>query len=176
MTRTEALRAIADFTGPVGPFQDPDERDRREEAWAADVGAVEQILDLVIRPPTASELGRLAAEDFEYEISRILTMIGARAPAAFIARVGPLLNDASARRTIIEVIGSLGLEEGLPWLNSLIEDRGLSEDDAVRLACALGEIGGRAARELLDRLEGATHPVRTRVLDEIGIAREAARR
>jgi hypothetical protein len=178
MTRTEALRAIVDFAGPLGPFQEPDERDRREEAWVVDAGAgaVDQILELAINPPLANALGAVAPADFEYELSRILTLIGIRAPSAFLAKVGPLIDDTSARRTIIEVIGSLGLQEGLPWLKPLVQDPALAEEDAIRLACALGEIGCAAALVLLDQLEAATPPDRKRVLDEIDIAREAARR
>jgi hypothetical protein len=178
MTRTEALHAILDFAGPLGPFQEPDEQEQREEAWAAsaDADAVGQILDLIIHPPSERELRRVAPEAFEFEVSRVLTMIGARAPSSFLAVVGPLLNDMHARRTIIEVIGSLELEEGLSWLRPLVEDRGLAEEEAIRLACALGEIGGAAATALLDQLEAATPAERTPVLDEISIAREAVRR
>jgi hypothetical protein len=152
--------------------------DRREEIWAADIGAgaVEQILDLIIRPPLPAELRGITPEDFEYELSRILTMIGARSPTTLLARIGPLLSQTIARGTIIEVIGSLGIEEGLGWLKPLIDDCSLTEDDAIRLACALGEIGGSAASALLNRFEAATGQERTRVLDEIGIAREAAAR
>lgn len=178
MTRTEALQAITEFAGPLGPFQEPDERDRREEAWAAgaEADAVEQILDLVIHPPPASELRGIAPEDFEYELSRVLTMIGSRAPSTFLARVSTLLDDTNARRTIIEVIGSLGLEEGLSWLGPLTEDRGLAQEDAIRLACALGEIGGATASTWLDRLQAATPVDRTRVLEEIEVAKEGIRR
>jgi hypothetical protein len=178
MTRTEALHAILDFAGPLGPFLEPDEQDQREEAWAAsaDADAVGQILDLIIHPPSASELRRVAPEAFEFEVSRVLTMIGARAPSSFLARVGPLLNDTHARPTIIEVIGSLRLEEGLFWLRPLALERGLAEEDALRLACSLGEIGGAAAPALLDQLEAATSAERTLVLEEIDIAREALRR
>lgn len=177
MTRTEAFHAILELAGPLGPFQEPAERDLREEAWAAsaDSDAVEQILDLVVHPPLVGELHGIAPEAFEYEVSRVLTMIGSRAGSSFFARVGPLLAAAPARPTIIEVIGSLGFEEGLSWLGPLIEDRRLTEEEALRLACSLGEIGGAQALTLLDRLEATTPVERGRVLEEIVIARGAAR-
>jgi hypothetical protein len=177
MTRTETLNAILDFAGPLGPFQEPDDLDRREEAWAAsaDAPTLEQVLDLVVHPPSRGELGTMAPEVFEFELSRILTMIGSRSPSSFLARVSPLLADTRARPTIIEVIGSLGVEEGLSCLGPLIEDeeRGLAPEDATRLACALGEIGGARSLTLLDRLEATTPAERRRVLDEIAVAREA---
>jgi hypothetical protein len=175
MTRAETLNTILDFAGPLGPFQEQDDLDRREEAWAAsaDAPTLGQVLDLVVHPPSRGELGTMASEVFEFELSRILTMIGSRSPSSFLARVRPLLADTQARPTIIEVIGSLGVDEGLSCLGPLIEERGLAPEDAARLACALGEIGGARSLTLLDRLEAATPAERRRVLDEISIAREA---
>ena len=169
MTRKEAIALLSEFRGPLGPFQEPADLDLRQEAWAslAGVGEIDAMLDLAVHPPEQSELGQNTPADFEYEISRALSLLGARHPEALLNRAGPLIDDPTARRTIIEVIGAVGVREGLFWLAPLVGSTRLSEEDATRLACAIGEIGGPNAEGLLKRLQAQTPAEHGRVLDEI---------
>ena len=83
MTRAEALDAILEFAGPLGPLQTPEERERRAAKWAmeASAGPIEPIIDLALNPPWAAELDGISPGDFEFELSEILTMIGISAPS-----------------------------------------------------------------------------------------------
>ncbi|WP_146654442.1 hypothetical protein [Labilithrix luteola] len=85
------------------------------------------------------------------------------------------MNEPNAQATLVEVIGALGLNEGLVWLEPLV-DRSLDEDVALSLAGAFGEIGGPDAMTLLARLEAATPPSLDAVHEEIAIAKEVGKR
>jgi len=56
-----------------------------------------------------------------------------------------------------------------------MQGRGLGEDDLVRLAGALGEIGGDEACRLLAQLRQAVTPAQPALRREIDIAVQAAR-
>jgi hypothetical protein len=90
--------------------------------------------------------------------------------------IGPLTQDAGARGVAIEVIGAIGEPGGLRWLDPLVDDAGLSDDEATSLACALGEIGTAEAEALLDRLRMRTPRDRASVHREIQIAQDAIAR
>jgi hypothetical protein len=175
--RQGTLDSMLGFLGPLGPFGDAEKRDRRLEIWAKDfgLGVLDDLLDLAVHPPSASSLGRIMPDEFEYTLSRVLSLIGAQDSVAFLQRAAPLIRLSAARPTIIEVIGAIGAQEGLPWLIPLVEASGLSEDEETRLACAIGEIGGPQAGALLERLRARTPPGHRRTLEEIEIASESLR-
>lgn len=177
MARQQTLARILGLFEPLGPLGDADERDKRHENWviAAGTPLLDDLLGLIANPPERNALGRVPPGDFEYAISHTLSLIGAKDPARFLARVGPLLQIPELRPTLIEVIGTLGSSEGLALISPLIEQPALSEEEAVRLACAIGEIGGPTADGLLDALASHTPRDRRRVLEEIEIAQEHLR-
>jgi hypothetical protein len=172
MARREVLSTVLDFLGPLGPFESADERTSREESWARAAGpsTVNDLLDLVIHPPQPSELERAAPAEFEYALSRFLSLIGARNTADFLGRIGPLIGVPAARPTLIEVIGALGAQEGFAWIAPLVEASELSEEEEIRLAGAIAEIGGPQARTLLEQLRARTPSAHRRAMEEIDIA------
>lgn len=176
MTRSELIESVLTFIGPLGPMGDVDARDEARDRWARETGAknVDALLDLLANPPSAGD--HESAGEFEYVLSQILTHIGAADRDAFVRRASPLLGNANARAAIVEILGGVGGHDALTALAPLVDANNLTEDEAVRLACALGEIAGSGGEELLERLRVHTAPENTRILDEIGIAFEAMRR
>lgn len=166
-----------EFAGPLGPFIKLEDRERREREWAeaADIQTVDAVLGLLTHPPSRDELAGIEAIDFRYELSHLLELVGRRDAHALLFRIGPLLVEPNAQAELIEVIGALGLKEGLAWLEPLVE-RSLDEPVALSLACAFGEIGGPLAMDLLARLEASTPPSLVAVHEEIAIARNAGER
>jgi len=138
-------------------------------------GIVDDLVELAIHPPRQSELGRIPPDEFEYALSRVLALIGARDAAGVLQRVGPLIGIPAARPTIIEVIGAIGAQEGLAWIAPLVQAPGLTEEEATRLACAIGEINGPQAHALLELLRMHTPAGHRRAIAEIEIALELLR-
>jgi len=102
--------------------------------------------------------------------------VGRRDDDATLARVAPLLDVAQARPVLIDVIGGLRSQAGLPLLERVMREPVLSEDETVRLACALGEVSGEGARELLIVLRGRFTDPPAAVAQEIDIALQAIER
>ncbi|HLY02205.1 MAG TPA: hypothetical protein VKR56_06865 [Candidatus Cybelea sp.] len=175
MTRAEAIAVLSEGLAPLGPFQEPTDPDTRQTAWAASAGedAIDAMLDLLVHPPPPGAFPHSTKDRFEYEISHVLSLLAPRYPEALLRRAGPLLRHPLARATIIEVLGALGNSAGLDWLAPLVSVDDLSEEEAARLACAIGEIGGSTAAAMLQRLRARTPHNQTRVLDEIEIAMAA---
>lgn len=96
-----------------------------------------------------------------------------RDPRRTVATLGPWLGDRNARPILVEAIGAIGADDGLRWLAPLVGDPSLSEDEAIRLACALGEIGGDEGRALLEDLRESTPDAWQAVKAEIDLACEA---
>ena len=90
-------------------------------------------------------------------------------------RLLPLLDDDHARAAAIDILGSVGEARAVPRLGQLMQGRRLGEDDLVRLAGALGEIGGDEACRLLAQLRQAVTPAQRELQREIDIAVHAAR-
>lgn len=177
MSRQEVLRVALEFAGPLGPFVELEDRERRELVWAAaaDAEKVDALLGLLTQPPSVDELAGIEPIDFRFELSHLLELVGRRDPHALLQRVGPLLGEPNAQAELVEVVGALGLQEGLAWLGPLVE-RSLDEHVALSLACAFGEIGGPLAMELLGRLEASTPRSLVAVHEEIAIARNVGER
>jgi hypothetical protein len=178
MASQNTLAAVLASLAPLGPNEEPDEREKRTALWlaAAGAGVVDDLVELAAHPPPQSALGRVELDRFEFQISKLLALAGSRDPTAFLPRVGPHLAGSAARRTLVEVIGAIGSADGLKWLAPLVETNDLSEDEATRLACAIGEIGGPKGAKLLDRLEARLSPRDERARNEIRIARRAQQR
>ncbi len=171
MTEEQALRALASLGEPLGPLRTPADAEGSDRAWAAAAGsdAIDAFLDLLARPP--SRLAGRSPDSFEYEVSRGLTLLGSIHPQALLDCASERLGDPRLRPTLIEVLGTLPHERSLALLARLAEPgQDLSEEEAVRLACALGEIGGRRARRLLETLRGHPAGSRPRVIAEIEVA------
>ena len=61
INREELVSTLADFAGPLGPFETPEQSRRRQIVWwdQLDHNAVALILDIVSNPPVAQRLSRM---------------------------------------------------------------------------------------------------------------------
>lgn len=178
MVREEVIGKLAQLAGPLGPFETPETRQQEQETWfnhlqIALPELIEHLLDALIHPPEAMEIHPAGHEDFEFELSGLLTLLGQRDPGAMLERIGPLLANKEARPAVIEIIGGLQTEEGIRWLAPFVYATQLTEDELIRLACALGEIGGASAKLLLEQMQQSVPAEMTDVFDEIDIALHA---
>jgi hypothetical protein len=171
--RAAWIEDLADFAGPLGPFERAEDKEHRREAWLAglDAGAVDALLSLLTERPAPQEAGNVPWEDLEWTLVTALVAAGSHDPQGMLERIGPLLVFAPARPAVIDVIGELGLQDGIRWLEPIVESgEPLTTDELARLACTLGEIGGTAARRLLERLRGLPGADDPEVRQEIEIA------
>ena len=172
MAISELIPQLVGFSGPLGPLESLEERIRRREEWiaATESDIVGLLLEILIHPPNVAELRPATRDDFEQEITEVLTLLGQRDTSSFLQRVGPLLVNDQARSTLIEVTGALRRQEGIYWLRTLLDSVELTEDELIRLASALGEIGGLEARMLLERMRLSVSSEMKGVHREIDIA------
>ncbi|QPJ62392.1 MAG: HEAT repeat domain-containing protein [Candidatus Nitronauta litoralis] len=172
MNRTELVQTLANFFAPLGPFVSAEERETQWLGWLKTLQeeTVPSLLDLLINPPQADDYEPASWQEFEFEVTEALTAICLRNPQHWLEVLGPQLTNPSARPGIIEVIGGLGLAEGLSWLKPLIDKTDMTTDEWVRLACSLGMIGGPEARSLLKQMETLPEIPADEVLKEIKIA------
>jgi hypothetical protein len=170
MTRDEAIAVLLEPFRPLGPFEEPEEPDARQEAWARAAGpdALEAMLDLAAHPPVPGQTGSLSPTAFAFEVARVLALLGARDAPEFLAQTEPLLGDPRARPTLIDALSLMATGESLALLVPLVDAEDLTEQDAIRLADTFGEM---AATHLLDKLQARIPPHWTQALREIEIAR-----
>lgn len=112
------------------------------------------LIDILVNPP---ELGRFDPNDFEFELLDAIIAIGLRNPRYALDILHDLLGMKSIRLVLIRSIGGLRNEDGSFLLESLlersVESDPLLEDELIELACALGEIRGEKATELLKKMK-----------------------
>ena len=60
MPEDDVLAVLADFAGPLGPLQTPEEHKARRQHWMDTVtmSAVDRLLAVLLRSPTPPELAR----------------------------------------------------------------------------------------------------------------------
>lgn len=153
-TKSEIAEMLTDFAGPLGPFETVDERFVRKSNWLAtlSIDDAPELVALLSNPPTEKLPLSVDADGFRAEVADALIALGRRAPIPILSVLSPLLSPAPERGWAIDVIGGIGEPEGLPALASL-DPKKLSEDELVRLACALGEIGNAGAVAQLRALQ-----------------------
>lgn len=177
MRQEELVNRLRESAGPLAPSETQQDRESRQETWRAGLSLelVETFMALVRCPPAEEEIFPVAPRDFEFELIESLIAIGKQDPAPFLEQVGPLLVDVSLRATLIEVLGGLGTERSIQWLAPLIQVKALElkEQESIRLACALGELGGPDARKLLEQMRASTIADRSELSKEIDIAMRA---
>ena len=155
MNRDELVVRLVDFSAPLGPFTTPEEREDQWRRWllSVDENSVPLFFELLTHPPDPQKYAPMDSGEFEFEIVEALTFIFLRDPLRGLNMMAPLLENAAARPALIEVIGGLGREEGVDCLERLISRSDLTQDEWVRLACALGEIGGEAGKVMLEKMQ-----------------------
>src|SRR4051794_35437980 len=106
MTREEAIAELLKPHRPLGPFQKPADPAERQEAWARTAGfdALEAMIDLAMHPAGTGETGRVSPGAFEFELARMLSLLGVQHERAFLVRAEQLLRNPTARPTIIDAL------------------------------------------------------------------------
>jgi HEAT repeat protein len=175
--RTEIIEMLDALAGPLGPQTSHDERRARQDRWV-DEGVVEllaALLAVVALPPTEDQLQYASLDDWNTLLIEVAGALGKRYPEVALQRLVPLLDDDDTRAAAVDILGSVGDSRAVPRLAQLMQGRRLGEDDLVRLAGALGEIGGDEACRLLEQLRQAVTPAQQELRREIDIAVQAAR-
>src|SRR4051812_8106148 len=175
--RTEIIEMLDVLAGPLGPQTSLDERLERQDRWVDEGGVdlLEALLGLVASPPSEEPLQNASLDDWNTLLVEVAGALGKRYPEVALQRLLPLLDDDHARAAAVDILGSVGDARAVPRLGQLMQGRRLGEDDLVRLAGALGEIGGDEACRLLAQLRQAVTPAQQELRREIDIAVQAAR-
>lgn len=175
--RTEIIETLDAFAGPLGPQTSLDERLERQDRWVDEGGVelLEALLGVVASPPSQEQLNYASLDDWRTLLVEVAGALGKRYPEVALQRLLPLLDDDDVRAAAVDILGSVGDARAVPRLGQLMQHRSLGEDDLVRLAGALGEIGGDEACRLLRQLRQAVTPAQPELRREIDIAVQAAR-
>ena len=175
--RNEIIDTLDTLAGPLGPQTSLDERLERQDRWVDEGGVdlLEALLGVVASPPSEEQLQYASLDDWNTLLVEVAGALGKRNPELALQRLLPLLDDDDARAAAVDILGSVGDVRAVPRLGQLMQGRRLGEDDLVRLAGALGEIGGDDACRLLAQLRQAVTPAQPELRREIDIAMQTAR-
>lgn len=175
--RNQIIETLDALAGPLGPQTSLDERLERQDRWVDDGGVdlLDALLEVVASPPSEERLQYASLDDWNTLLVEVTGVLGKRYPEVALQRLLPLLDDDHARPAAVDILGSVGDARAVPRLGQLMQDRRLGEDDLVRLAGALGEIGGDEACQLLAQLRQSVTPAQRDLRREIDIAVQAAR-
>lgn len=175
--RNQIIETLDTLAGPLGPQTSLDERLERQDRWVDEGGVdlLEALLGVVASPPSEEQLQYASLDDWSTLLVEVAGVLGKRYPEVALQRLLPLLDDDHARPAAVDILGSVGDARAVPRLGQLMQDHRLGEDDLVRLAGALGEIGGDEACHLLAQLRRSVTPAQRDLRREIDIAVQAAR-
>jgi HEAT repeat protein len=175
--RNEIIETLDALAGPLGPQTSLDERLERQDRWVDEGGVelLEALLGVVASPPPEEQLQYASLDDWHTLLVEVTGALGKRYPEVALQRLLPLLDDDHGRATAVDILGSVGDARAVPRLGLLMQSGRLGEDDLVRVAGALGEIGGDEACRLLAQLRQAVTPAQQELRREIDIAVQAAR-
>ncbi len=159
---------IGELSGPLGPMTSPAERAAETTLFLATVGpddveALSDVLFEVARDPDSSDPW---ADQRALLAEEALASASVGAPEVTLRTMAAALPDPATRGAALDMIGALGVAAGVPVIETVLGLE-LSEDDLVRAAAALGQVGGDAARDALARivdLMPGSEPVREEVL------------
>jgi HEAT repeat protein len=176
ISRDDAIATLDRFAGPLGPMTSPEEQLDQQARWVADGSAelLEILVGLVASPPAEDQVRHASLDDWTTVLVEVTGALGRRHRDVAVPRLLPLLDDERARGTAIAILGGVGDARAVAPLGQLIRGRRLGEDDLVRVACALGEIGGAEACQLLGQLQQSVAPDQGELRQEIEIAVQAA--
>ena len=182
--RDQIIEMLDVLAGPLGPQTSLDERLERQDRWVAEGGVelLEALLEVVASPPLVEHLRYASRDDWNTLLIEVAGALGKRYPDVALQRLVPLLDadnsrataTATATATAIDILGSVGDVRAVPRLGQLMHCRRLGQDDLVRVAGALGEIGGDEACRLLAQLRQAVTPAQQELRREIYIAVQVA--
>jgi hypothetical protein len=155
VNRDEGIETLAALAAPLGPFTSQAERLACQDQWVDTGGGelLEMLLDLAAAPPSADRLGHASLDDWNSLLVEVAGTLGKRHPEHAIERLLPLLDSELDRATAIDILGGVGDARAVPALDRLVRDQRLGTDDLIRVAGALGEIGGDHACRLLMQMQ-----------------------
>ena len=174
MNPTQLTKKLIELAGPLGPLgtEEARERLRSELIQGEPVTIATAILDAVSACPELPVT--VAREDFEFTASELLAEIGDSPKVA--AALTQRLAQPGLRVVILDALALLAARSAAPALAALaraqVPHASLNPRELVRLASALGSVGGAealAAVELL-RAHGGWPP---EVVRELEIALES---
>jgi HEAT repeat protein len=174
--RDQIIAMLDVLAGPIGPQTSLDERLERQDRWVDEGGVdlLEALLEVVASPPPEAQLQHTSIDDWNTLLIEVAGVLGKRYSEVALQRFLPLLDDDHARTAAIDIVGSVGDARAVPRLGQLMQDRRLGDDDLVRVAGALGELGGDEACRLLAQLRQAVTPAQQELRREIDIAVQVA--
>lgn len=156
MKKEDLVQLLVGLAMPLGPHETFEEREERRAKWSSLVSSesMDALIELLRHPVLAESIYPVTAGEFEFEVTESLIMVGKHEPDALVTRLKPLLNEASLRGPLIEVLGGVSADYSIDLLASLLKNKAtnLNEGELIRLAGALGELGGVAARGMLEQL------------------------
>jgi len=164
---------LIELAGPSGPMGSELTRQKQREALSAGdpLAASERILGAVAAvPPLPANVPR---KDFEFAASELLGELSeAEAVRELLERV---LHNPPLRGVALDALSLLANPAAGPALAVLaaseVKAPFLSEDELIRLASALGCVGGDSSSEALEQLRA--RPCSPLVARELDIARQA---
>jgi hypothetical protein len=173
MNRDEVIEALASFAGPLGPMTTLEERLERQDRWVDQAGpellaVLASIVELPPQPLPAPP------EDWEVLVVEIASKAGAAHPDAALDQLLPLLQRPGARSIAVDVLGGVADPRAIPALGELLSRPDVRDDDRVRVAGALGDIGGDEACRLLRAMKTDTPLTERELHSEIDIALRSA--
>jgi HEAT repeat protein len=175
--RDQIIETLDALAAPLGPQTSLDERLERQDRWVDEGGVelLEALLGVVASPPPEEQIQYASLDDLNTLLIEVTGALGKRIPDVALQRLLPLLDDEHARAAVIDILGSVGDARAVGRLGQLMRGQRLGENDLVRVAGALGEIGGDEACRLLAQMRQAVTPMQQELRREIDIAVQAAR-
>lgn len=167
------VKQLIELAGPLGPFGTGVHTDSLLRVLKAGkpLEAAERILYAVGTNPTLPP--NILKRDFEFAVSEVLSELSEQDSVR--RRLENGLWDVNLRLVVIDALAMLANSASGAALAALasteLSDSFLKEDELIRLASALGSVGGSEARVAVEAL--LAHPFSEAVLRELEIAREA---
>jgi HEAT repeat protein len=172
--RDEVIAALASFAVPLGPLTAFDERLDVLDRWVAQFGPdlLAVLASIIDAPP---EPLPAPPGDWEVLVVAIASQSGSAHRDEALQHVVPLLDRPDARAIAVDILGAVGDRRAVPSMGHLLARHDLTEDERVRVAGALGDIGGEEACRLLREMRAATPATDRELQHEIDTAIRCAR-
>jgi len=178
MTTQDLIDHLNRFIAPVTPFDttdysDPLAIDKLREQWFATVEK-EDVCRSLAEIITAQKPSEWPDREWMYylEICQTGGLLRHSEHAYHLMnKIIPLLSDKNKRTLVIQVLGELGVEESVSYLEKLPINE-LSEEQLTDLAATVGMIGGQHSRGFLNTLKDNIYAQSPVVQREIAIALE----
>lgn len=154
MNRSEIINRLIDLAGPLGPLGTEESREQVRSALIGrePIAAASAILDAVAaRPQLPSNVSR---EEFEFVAAELLAEVGEQPGVLDLFTHG--LQQSALRVVLLDAIALLAARAAAPALVVLARAQlphpSLSSRELVRLASALGCVGGAEALAAVEEL------------------------